>query len=117
MVFRANHVDLTHETIWSKKESLDIKEQFQVINSIPNFHKWPWEDKLVSILRFTQRLPASKSCYPGSPRHRIFHAIDKISKPGPVIYAIVGNISGESIPVYCSKPRKRRKVDFIINNF
>ena len=92
---------------------MDIKEQFQVIDSIPNFHKWPWEDNLASFLR----LPASKSCYPGSPRHRIFHAIDIIPKPGPVINAIVGNISGESIPVNCSKPRNRRKVNLIIKNF
>ena len=53
-------------------EILSLEQQFGLITSIPNFHKWPWNTLKKKIeIKFEQRLSTCCRYFPGSPRNRI----------------------------------------------
>ena len=58
-------------------EILSMEDQFYVLTSIPNLHKWPWYDdrNKKTEIRFEQRFSTSCSRYPASPRNRILQVL------------------------------------------
>ena len=52
--------------------NLSIEQQFALISSIPNFHKWSWNEVTKKEeIKFEQRLSTCCRYFPGSPRNRI----------------------------------------------
>ena len=55
---------------------LNIEQQFALISSIPNFHKWSWNEVTKKEeIKFEQRLSTCCRYFPGSPRNRILQVI------------------------------------------
>ena len=90
--------------VWSIYEDcLSTQQQFEILNSLPNFHKWPWKGT-AKRTSFEERLPTATKVYPGSPRHRTIQAICARDEPAAIIHAILKNINGTNVPV----PYKRK---------
>jgi hypothetical protein len=51
---------------------MSLEEQFFLISSLPNFHKWNWgKSHSKCEVKFEQRFSTSCRYYPGSPRNRV----------------------------------------------
>ena len=50
-----------------------ISNQFKYLSTIPNFHRWSWENENAQF-KLEQRFSSCCSRYPGSPRNRIIQA-------------------------------------------
>ena len=72
--------------------SLSIMQQFKLLSSIPNFHKWSWYGENTEFLRFEQRFSTSCSRYPGSPRNRIIQAVKYRADAHLLVFSIIKNM-------------------------
>ena len=68
MDFRSNPTKCNQLSIWKNYAGiqLTVEQQLEILNSLPNFYKWKWCDK-VQNLRFEERLPSTCRVFPGSP--------------------------------------------------
>ena len=89
---------------------LSLEDQFSILTSIPNHHKWNWSDQPNKIIhiKHAQKFSTSTTNYPGSPRNRIIQAFCDRPEYDNVIYDAVSNIIGVSVPVrYIKRIAKR----------
>lgn len=56
---------------------LDLSTQFKILCSLPNHHKWNWQEPTHRYVhtKFEQRFSTSMRYYPGSPRNRLINVI------------------------------------------
>ena len=72
--YRINHstecIDLQINI--STPDNLSLKDQFLLLSSLPNHHKWPWIPEVKKLeVKFCQRFSSSCFRYPASPRNRV----------------------------------------------
>ena len=81
--------------------SINIVNQFDVLSSLPNHHRWCWTDCINPQFKFEQRFSTSNSYYPGSPRNRIIQAWCYRDSPEDIISACLSHlVYGEGDVVY-----------------
>jgi len=99
----ANQYDFFNDAL---PTHLTLKEQFQVISSLPNHHKWKW-DTHCTKLRFRQKLSSVCRYPPASPRNRIINACCWRDDSHSIVTSVVLNIFGSKVPVnYCKRRNK-----------
>ena len=69
---------------------LDLKQQFSLINQLPNLHKWPWDGAKVNIYHL-QKFSIASRWYPGSPRNRIIQAFCYRDEPRNIVFDCLYN--------------------------
>ena len=54
-----------------------MTEQLEMLGTIPNFHKWNWQNQKEQSqqVKLTQRLCVRNDRLPGSPRNRLINAL------------------------------------------
>ena len=88
LTYRVNHAEENNSLQFDSEtnEELTLEDQFFLLSSIPNFHKWTWfpEPKKMEV-KFIQRFSTSCERYPGSPRNRILQ-VSNIDPIDIVVY-------------------------------
>lgn len=96
-------------SIWNDLDySPDLSQQFQMLNSISNFHFWPWSGNVRRQVLLQERLPNTTRFYPGSPRHRILQAIHYRPNAAKIVFDVLMNITGCNVEVRYEKTQKRK---------
>ena len=99
MNYRSNPSNINNYSVWSQlPEQLSIEDQFALLSSLPNYHKWLWGVP-VKVLRFEQKLSTSCRYYPGSPRNRIIQACCFRNESLEIVRACLFNVLGEKVKV------------------
>lgn len=84
-----------------------MEEQFAIISSLPNNHKWKWNQNATSKqFKFEQKFSCSSKYYPGSPRNRILQACCFRDDPENIVVACLENICGKKVEVPYPKDRQ-----------
>ena len=73
--------------------NLSLEDQFRVLTSLPNYHRWNWV-KPITQLKFEQRFSTCSKYYPASPRNRIIQAWCFRDHPSEIINSCIRNILG-----------------------
>jgi len=72
---------------------LSLENQFILISSLPNNHKWDWPSESNNRnVKFEQRFSTSTRRYPSSPRNRIIQAMIYRTDPWNIISDCLYNI-------------------------
>ena len=80
-----------------------LHQQFRVISSLPNYHKWMWDNMppQKQQVKFEQKFCSSKSRLPSSPRNRIVNQLllsDDISVIRSSLLSLIGFRVERSFP-------------------
>lgn len=97
-------------SIWEpfKEDTPSLTEQFEVLSTIPNYHKWAWPSEKSHSVKFEQRFLTSSRHYPGSPRNRIMQALIYRREAKRIIQQCLLNIDGKPVPVIYERAGKRK---------
>ena len=85
---------------------LSLEEQFFLISSIPNNHKWLWSNPL-PFLKFEQKFTTSKRYFPGSPRNRIIQYFHDRENYQDIFIDVLKNVIGEKVTIRYSLKRAK----------
>jgi len=99
-LYRVNPSDqLIKATIWDAvDEELTLEEQFRLISTLPNYHKWNWGEHVVKIKSY-QKLSNSCRAYPTSPRNRILQACCFRPESRKIVSSCLQNIRGLKVKI------------------
>ncbi|XP_057294024.1 uncharacterized protein LOC130622573 isoform X2 [Hydractinia symbiolongicarpus] len=79
----------------SFSSTLSLQQQFQLISSIPNYHKWSWYLEKNNDVRLEQKFSNSCRRFPGSPRNRIIQAVKYRLDSQLIVYSIIKTLHSE----------------------
>jgi len=109
--FKINPVISTHKSIWdiTDDHNMTMEEQFNIMSSIPNYHKWDW-GKNINGIKFAQKFSNCTRYHPASPRNRIVEACCHRNDSFNIVKGCLQRLRGVDVSVhYQTQSAKRKK--------